>query len=254
MLCVTITIVISGASSAIVSSIDAGRDRVERRTRFVHEQHLRPDRERAGDAQPLLLAARQRHAALVESILHLRTTSPARVSDSSTSASLSETLVRVELEPGEHVVGRSSSRGTGSASGTPCRCACAPASRSTRRRRCRRRRARPDRRSARPGITSCIRLRMRRKVDLPHPDGPMSAVTRRASIASEQRSSTLRLPNHTLHVRRRRASRRGLLSGCSVRRRARGAPSELRCRKAESVSSGSSEPLDGRARCDQTAR
>src|SRR5215212_7098058 len=28
-----------------------------------------------------------------------------------------------------------------------------------------------------PGITSCIRLSVRMNVDLPHPDGPMSAVT-----------------------------------------------------------------------------
>ena len=35
-------------------------------------------------------------------------------------------------------------------------------------------------------------------VDLPQPDGPISAVTRRASICSEHRSSTLRLPNHAL--------------------------------------------------------
>ena len=33
-----------------------------------------------------------------------------------------------------------------------------------------------------PGITSCIRFRVRRNVDLPQPDGPMSAVTDRGSI------------------------------------------------------------------------
>src|SRR3954464_14844459 len=31
-----------------------------------------------------------------------------------------------------------------------------------------------------PGTVSCIRLRQRRKVDLPHPDGPMTAVTVRS--------------------------------------------------------------------------
>src|SRR5215469_15791184 len=35
-----------------------------------------------------------------------------------------------------------------------------------------------------PGITSCMRLRVRRKVDFPHPDGPIRAVTRLASTAS----------------------------------------------------------------------
>ena len=33
-----------------------------------------------------------------------------------------------------------------------------------------------------PGMTSCSRLRLRRKVDLPQPDGPMSAVTVFGSI------------------------------------------------------------------------
>jgi len=35
------------------------RDRIERRARLVHQDHLRLDGERAGDAQPLLLAARK---------------------------------------------------------------------------------------------------------------------------------------------------------------------------------------------------
>ena len=33
-----------------------------------------------------------------------------------------------------------------------------------------------------PGMTSCMRLRVRRNVDLPQPDGPMNAVTLRGSI------------------------------------------------------------------------
>ena len=49
--------------------------------------------------------------------------------------------------------------------------------RAGRRRRCRRRPARPGRPAGRPGTSSCMRLRMRRKVDLPQPDGPISAVT-----------------------------------------------------------------------------
>src|SRR3954447_12767553 len=47
------------------------RDRVERRARLVHEQHLRLDGDGACDAQPLLLAARQAGAGLVEAVLHL---------------------------------------------------------------------------------------------------------------------------------------------------------------------------------------
>ena len=41
-----------------------GRDRVEGRARLVHQQHLRLDRDRAGDAEPLLLAAGEAHAGL----------------------------------------------------------------------------------------------------------------------------------------------------------------------------------------------
>ena len=48
-----------------------GRDRVERGARLVHQQHLGLVAERAGDAEPLLLAARQAGAALVEPVLHL---------------------------------------------------------------------------------------------------------------------------------------------------------------------------------------
>ena len=33
-----------------------------------------------------------------------------------------------------------------------------------------------------PGMTSCIRFRVRSTVDLPHPDGPMKAVTDRGSM------------------------------------------------------------------------
>ena len=48
------------------------------------------------------------------------------------------------------------------------------------------------------GTSSCMRLRIRRNVDLPHPDGPISAVTWFAFISSETRSSTLWSPNHAL--------------------------------------------------------
>ena len=48
------------------------------------------------------------------------------------------------------------------------------------------------------GISSCIRFRIRRKVDFPQPEGPMSAVTIPGSIESETRSSTLLEPNQAL--------------------------------------------------------
>ena len=44
---------------------------IEGRGRFVEQQHLRLDRHRPGDAQPLLLAAGEALAALLELVLHL---------------------------------------------------------------------------------------------------------------------------------------------------------------------------------------
>ena len=45
-----------------------------------------------------------------------------------------------------------------------------------------------------PGITSCIRLRVRRNVDLPQPDGPMKAVTERGSTVIVTPSTALNAP------------------------------------------------------------
>src|SRR3954468_5101655 len=47
------------------------RDRVKRRAGLVHEDHLGLDRDGAGDAQALLLAARQADARLREAVLDL---------------------------------------------------------------------------------------------------------------------------------------------------------------------------------------
>src|SRR5688572_6610257 len=50
---------------------DARRsDRIERRARLVHEQHLGVDRDRARNAQALLLTARERIAGLALAVLH----------------------------------------------------------------------------------------------------------------------------------------------------------------------------------------
>ncbi len=45
-----------------------------------------------------------------------------------------------------------------------------------------------------PGITSCMRLRVRRNVDFPQPEGPMSAVTCLGSMASVTSSTALKPP------------------------------------------------------------
>src|SRR6478735_2129813 len=48
------------------------------------------------------------------------------------------------------------------------------------------------------GTSSCIRLRIRRNVDLPQPDGPISAVMPPAGMVRETRSRTLWSPNHAV--------------------------------------------------------
>src|SRR6185437_3610944 len=48
-----------------------GRDRVERGGRLVEQQYFRLDRDRTGDAQALLLAARQAEPALPQLVLDL---------------------------------------------------------------------------------------------------------------------------------------------------------------------------------------
>ena len=116
---------------------------------------------------------------------------------------------------------RRSTSGTGSASGRPSRCACAPAT------------GvdvgavevlavveRPARRPSRAGIRSFIRLRQRSSVDLPQPDGPMSAVisfavdlhrrrrARRACRRSGRRRPRARRRRRRSRGRRRRGARR----------------------------------------------
>ncbi|GAB4191076.1 MAG: hypothetical protein OHK0022_04480 [Roseiflexaceae bacterium] len=48
-----------------------GRHRVQRGTGLVQQQHIRLDRQGAGDAEALLLAARQRQARLLQLVLDL---------------------------------------------------------------------------------------------------------------------------------------------------------------------------------------
>src|SRR2546430_826123 len=43
---------------------------------------------------------------------------------------------------------------------------------------------------------SCMRLRIRMNVDLPQPDGPISAVTVASGMERQTRSSTFFVPNH----------------------------------------------------------
>ena len=58
MLWVTITIVYSRLELVHQLLDPRRRDRVERRSRLVHQDHVRLDGEAASDAEPLLLATR----------------------------------------------------------------------------------------------------------------------------------------------------------------------------------------------------
>ena len=90
-------------------------------------------------------------------------------------------------------------------------------------------------------IISCIRLRIRRKVDLPQPDGPMRAVTSPGSIISETRSSTWWVPNQAEISRASRPAS----GSCSFAARAsarRSAPPRNRLFLVLDEASGDSSP------------
>ena len=99
-----------------------GRDRVERRAGLVHQQHLRLDRDRAGDAQPLLLAAGEAGAGLVQPVLDLgpEVRAAQRPLDDLRRPSPSAASWRSAASRPARCR-RSSSSGTGWAAGRPCR-------------------------------------------------------------------------------------------------------------------------------------
>ena len=119
-----------------------------------------------------------------------------------------------QLQAGRARCRRCSSPGTGSASGTPCRSAADLGRPTACRGRCRRRRAGSSPASEAPGTSSCIRLRMRRNVDLPQPDGPMSAVT---CAGPACRATRGRAPCGR-RTRRSRRARRSMLAALARRR------------------------------------
>ena len=156
-----------------------GGDRVERRAGLVHQQHLRLDRDGAGDAQPLLLAAGQARAGLVQPVLDLVPEVGALERLLDDGVELALLADAVELQAGRHVVVDRHGGERVRAAGRPCRRCGGRSTGST---------PEPYRFSSSsitlpstrpPGVTSCIRFRVRRKVDLPQPDGPMKAVTER---------------------------------------------------------------------------
>ena len=139
------------------------------------QDHVGLDGERAGDAEPLLLAAGEAERALLEPVLDL-------VPERGLRAAPARRARRASLLHAERCAARTrrcrrSTSGTGSASGTPCRCAAAPRRGRPRARRGRGRGRGPRPSTCAPGIRSFIRFRQRRNVVLPQPDGPMNAVT-----------------------------------------------------------------------------
>ena len=92
MLWVTITIVKRPFRLCIRSSIEAGRDRVEGRGGLVEQQHVRFDRDRPGDAEPLLLAAGEAERAVLEPVLDL-------VPERRSAQRLLDPLVELVLQP-----------------------------------------------------------------------------------------------------------------------------------------------------------
>src|SRR3546814_3379612 len=57
--------------TTLFRSLDlGGGDRIERRAGLVHQDHFGIDRDGAGDAKPLLLAAGKGGAAVLETVLH----------------------------------------------------------------------------------------------------------------------------------------------------------------------------------------
>ena len=131
--------------------------------------------ERPGDAEPLLLAAGEASAAGVEPVLHLvpqRGTgaAPPRRSRAVGSCGIpfsrspAATLSQIDMVGNglglleHHARSRRAQRRPGRRRRARGRCPSSAGSPSTRA----------------PGMSSCIRLRQRRKVDLPQPDGPMS--------------------------------------------------------------------------------
>ena len=67
--------------------------------------------------------------------------------------------------------------------------------------------------SAAVGINSCIRFKVRKNVDLPHPDGPISAVTVPDAKSKVTSFNACFDPNHAFTLRASRPVPIGMLPG-----------------------------------------
>ena len=196
MLCVTMTIVTSGASSAIVSStrrVEVGSSAehgssissTSGSTASERAMHRRcccpPDSAEPGWSSRSLTSSHSPPRRRQRSIRSARADR--------------DDLHAGELQPGGHVVGDRHGRERVRLLEHHADAAAGLGDRDARASRCRCRRAAPRRPASPTATDSCIRLRMRRNVDLPQPDGPISAVTVFGGIDSDTRSSTLFVPN-----------------------------------------------------------
>ena len=150
---------------------------IERRGRFVHQQNLRPHGERPGDAQALLLPAREGQRRLVQAVLHfvpqrrvleafldaMRQVCPvaSHAVDADAVRHVLENRLRKRIRFLEHHADAPSQIDHVGARAVDV---------LRRRSGCRLRRGCPM-------MMSFIRFRVRRNVLLPHPDGPMNADT-----------------------------------------------------------------------------
>ena len=155
-------------------------DGIERRAGLVQQQHFRIDRQRARDAQTLLLAARQRVGRFVQFVLDF--VPQRRAAQALSTISLARFLTR-PFTRGPYAMFSKIDFGNGLG-----RWKTIP----TRRRKsvtsifrmfCPSSAISPSRRVLRR--VSLMRFRLRRKVDLPQPDGPISAVTLFVGNSSE---------------------------------------------------------------------
>ena len=173
MLCVTITIVYF-ALQLVHEILDARRrDRVQRGARLVHEQHVRLDGQRPRDAESLLLAAGESERARLEPILHL-------VPERRLLQRALDALVQVLLHPeharpvGDVLVDRLDERirlleDHADQPANLHRIDAAAVQVLTV--------VEDLAATSAPGMRSFMRLKQRMYVLLPHPDGPMKAVT-----------------------------------------------------------------------------
>ena len=164
------------------------RDRVEGARRFVEEQHLRVVRQRPGDAEALLLPARKPDGRVAEPILDLvpqRRAPERRLHDP---VELARGTRRVDARAvGDVVVDRFGKAVPPLEDHPDPPAQRGGVERRPYRRRVRRAGSRPSWRV--PGSRSCIRLIDRRKVDLPHPEGPISAVMDRGGMSTVMSNS-----------------------------------------------------------------